>query len=187
MTSNAIVARVIATLEAHNIPHMLVGAYSVNAYGIERSTQDADFVIELGDQSMTGVADALLPDIILDPQLSFESVTLSQRFIAVHRDSGFKVEFFLRQDEPFHRERFARRAKGKFLDREAWMQTAEDLIVQKLRWYKRVKRNKDIDDARNVLAVQLGKLDYAYIRRWCDQHGTRELFEALYEESKQFE
>ncbi len=42
-------------------------------------------------------------------------------------------------------------------------------MVQKLRW----GRSKDLDDARDVLAVQGPEsLDMAYIEKWCAQHGT---------------
>lgn len=44
---------VIDALEAERIPHMLVGSFSSNFYGIPRMTQDADLVIELGDRSAT--------------------------------------------------------------------------------------------------------------------------------------
>jgi len=43
---------------------------------------------------------------------------------------------------------------------EVWIPTAEDIVVQKLRW----GRNKDLDDARDVLAVQgTDFLDMPYI------------------------
>ena len=38
---------------------------------------------------------------------------------------------------------------------------------------------KDRDDARNILAVQGDALDFAYIGRWCDTHGTRARLEEL--------
>lgn len=56
-------------------------------------------------------------------------------------------------------------------------------MVTKLRWSLRGQRDKDVDDVRNVLALQAGKLDLAYIRSWCDQHGTRSLFEQLFAQS----
>lgn len=65
------------------------------------------------------------------------------------------------------------------MDGTASLPTAEDVIIQKLRWFHRARRAKDRDDAINVLAVQAGKLDMDYIRRWCDAHGTRELLEKL--------
>jgi len=46
--------------------------------------------------------------------------------------------------------------------------TAEDLVIQKLRW----ARNKDLDDARNLLAVQGAAIDYGHLEHWRAQHGT---------------
>jgi hypothetical protein len=47
--------------------------------------------------------------------------------------------------------------------------------VQKPRW----GRSKDLDDAREVLAVQGPEsLDMVYIENWCAQHGTTDRFKA---------
>ena len=55
------------------------------------------------------------------------------------------------------------------LARTTWLPTPEDVVVQKLRR----GRNKDLDDARDVLAVQGPEtLDMAYIEHWCALHGT---------------
>ena len=53
------------------------------------------------------------------------------------------------------------------------------VIITKLRWSKGGNRRKDVDDVQGILAVQAGALDLPYIRTWCDQHGTRALFEQL--------
>jgi hypothetical protein len=57
----------------------------------------------------------------------------------------------------------------------------EDVIITKLRWSKQGKRHKDVEDVAGVIAVQREVLDLPYIRHWCDQHGTRELFDRLLE------
>ena len=44
MNEVEVVAAFIDALNAAGFPHMLVGSLSSNAYGIERSTKDADFV-----------------------------------------------------------------------------------------------------------------------------------------------
>ena len=54
--------------------------------------------------------------------------------------------------------------------RTVWIPTAEDLVIQKLRWARR----KDLDDAQNILAVQGVVIDYAHIEMWCERHGTVE-------------
>lgn len=45
----------------------------------------------------------------------------------------------------------------------------KDVVIQKLRW----GRAKDIADVETVIGVQGAKLDWTYIERWCDAHGSR--------------
>ena len=87
--------KVIEALEACGIAYMLVGSYSSNVYGIPRSTQDADFVIELGEASIGELARRLAPSIRIDPQMSFETVTMTRRYVAEVVGTTFKIEFFL--------------------------------------------------------------------------------------------
>lgn len=44
MDEIGVIVAVVNALHAVNIPHMLVGSLSSNAYGIPRSTKDADVV-----------------------------------------------------------------------------------------------------------------------------------------------
>jgi len=87
-----------------------------------------------------------------------------------HYPSG-KLALFETFDDPFVVSEFSRRRRVfvPLLQRETWLPTPEDVVVQKLRW----GRNKDLDDARDVLAVQGPEtLDMAYIEHWCGLHGT---------------
>lgn len=82
-----------------------------------------------------------------------------------------KVELFEMFDDPFVISEFERRQRVfvPLLNRHTWLPTAEDVVVQKLRW----GRNKDLDDARDVLAVQGPEsLDMPYIQKWCELHKT---------------
>jgi hypothetical protein len=47
MTPQEATAAVIDAIDALQIPYMLVGSLSCNYYMIPRSTQDADFVVQL--------------------------------------------------------------------------------------------------------------------------------------------
>ena len=55
------------------------------------------------------------------------------------------------------------------LDRTVWLPTAEDVVVQKLRWSKLGARMKDFLDARAILQVRGDRLDWGYIDSWCGQ------------------
>jgi hypothetical protein len=173
VTVEELVLAVIDALETIPIPYMVVGSFSSSYYGIGRSTRDADFVIELGDQSLARVADHLGPRFRFDPQMSFETITGTIRNIIHVADPLFQIELFRLSDDSHDQERFRRRQRAKLFDRDTFLPTAEDVIVTKLRWTVEGKRTRDWEDVRGVIAVQGDRIDWEYVHRWCDQHGTR--------------
>jgi hypothetical protein len=179
MSGNEAVLEVIEALETCGIAYILVGSYSTNAYGIPRLTQDADFVIELGETSIGELARRLAPSIRIDPLMSFETVTMTRRYVAEVVGTPFKIELFLLNNDPHHQERFRRRQLVNTLDRQVWLPTPEDVIVTKLHWALLANRSKDRDDARDVIAVQGDRIDWDYVHRWCEQHGTRALLDEI--------
>ncbi|MEX2174413.1 MAG: DUF6036 family nucleotidyltransferase [Pirellulaceae bacterium] len=160
-------------LESLSCEYILVGGIAATHYGIVRSTYDVDAVVELEGQSVQQIAARLGAAFELDPQQSFEVFT--SKTMRVIRVPGTPFKIFPLAKEPFDQERFRRRARIQLEHRQVWMTTPEDLVVQKLRWARR----KDLTDAQDVLAVQGDALDWPYIYRWCDEHGTRQLLEKL--------
>ncbi len=179
MTSNAAVVQVIEGLERAGIPYMLVGSFASNAYGVARSTQDADIVVELIPDGVSALRRELGADFELDAQMSFDTVTATSRYVLAVRGSRFKIELFLLSNDPHDRARFARRRPVSYLGREVYLPNAEDLIVTKPSWLRRARRGKDYDDVRNVIAVQRKRLDWNYIRDWCGVHGTEGLLDEI--------
>jgi hypothetical protein len=173
MTAHEATLTVIDALEGLGIPYMLVGSFSTSYYGIPRSTKDADFVIQLGPRSVRELADRLGPQFKLDPQMSFETVTMTTRHTMQAADKSFTVELFHLSDDAHDQERFRRRRHVEFLDRQVSLPSPEDVIVTKLRWTLVGKRTKDWEDLCAVIVVQGARLDWDYIYHWCDQHGTR--------------
>ncbi len=180
MTANEAVAKMIAFLDGARIPYMLTGSYASNTYGVARSTLDADFVIQLGQTQLDEFKRRLSSEFELEAQMSFETITATRRFIVRMARPPFTIELFLLSDDPHDRERFARRRTQEFLPgHPAVLPSAEDVIITKVRWSMRGKRQRDREDARMVIAVQATRLDWDYIYRWCDAHGTRALLEEL--------
>ena len=177
MKSDEAVCTLLDALTAAGLPHMVTGGLVANAHGIPRSTHDADIVVQVQGGDFAAFARSLPAMLQLDPQISFETITGSQRQIVALKGSPFRIELFFLGTDPHHQERFQRRVWKCLpdLEREAWIATAEDMVIQKVRW----NRDKDRDDARNILAVQGDALDFAYIERWCDAHGTRTRLDEL--------
>ncbi len=162
-------------LTANRISYVLTGSFASNYYGIPRSTNDADFIVQLGTALGREFALQLGGEFILDAQLSFETVTGTYRQYVRHRKSRFKIELFLLSSDEHDQERFRRRVEVDMTDRKVWLLSPEDVIISKLRW----ARNKDLDDVRNVMAVQQNRLDWPYIEAWCRRHDTVDLMNEI--------
>ena len=175
MTPDAAVIAVLAALDAAAIPYMIVGSLASNFHGIPRSTRDADFVVQLVPDSLRRLEQQLPPGLILDRQGAFEAVTGTLRYLVVLADSPFVCELFVLSDDAHDRERFARRQGATVFAHPAFVASAEDMIITKLRWATGAHRSKDRDDIRNMLAVRGADLDWAYLDRWSATHGTAAL------------
>jgi hypothetical protein len=179
VTADEAVVAVLDALEAAGIPYMIVGSLASNFHGIPRSTRDVDFVIELVPGGLQRLGDALPVDLKLQRQGSFEGVTGTMRYVIDLANSPFVCELFVRSDDAHDQERFKRRLHVRLLDRVAFVASAEDMIVTKLRWADEAHRPKDREDIRNILAVRGAELDWAYLRRWSTEHGTLPLLEEI--------
>lgn len=175
MTGEEATVAAIKAFDEMGIPYMLAGSFSSNFYGIARSTQDADFVIESDGMSLARLRQLLGPAFLVDPQLSFETATGTVRNVIAVPEANFKIELFRLSNDAHDQERFRRRRRvfSRQLNREAYFPSVEDVVVFKLRWAVNAGRPKDREDVRDVIAVQQGKLDWEYVDRWVAEHGTR--------------
>lgn len=163
-------------LNALGLEYMVVGSFSSNRYGVPRATKDADFVLRVVAAERERLYAALSPSFKVDPQVSFEMVTGTWRQIIDVPEIPFTIELFELSSDPHDQSRFSRRTKLTLLSREAWLPMPEDVIIQKLRWSHGARRSKDFDDVVAVMAVQgEARLDWAYIEKWCGEHGTLDL------------
>jgi Nucleotidyl transferase of unknown function (DUF2204) len=178
MTLEAAAGRMLGALTSAGIPHMLVGGFTSNFYGIPRATKDVDIVIQLADkQQLSALAKALGRDFDFDTQVTFETLTGNIRHIVRLPGTPFVIELFELGDDAFQQRRFARRVTLVVpqIGQPVSFPTPEDVVVQKIRW----GRPKDLEDARDVLAVQGEDLEMRYIEMWCEKHGTLDRLKRL--------
>ncbi len=142
-----------------------------------RATKDADIVIQYREGLLATVCTLLGADFLLDPQAGLELKTGSIRNIITYIPTKFEIEFFRLGPDAHDQERFARRRRLALpeLQIEAVITTAEDVVIQELRW----QREKDIADVRTVISIQSERLDWRYIQQWTEKHGTMELLNRL--------
>jgi hypothetical protein len=180
MTIDELATVVAEACRAEGVPHMFTGAFATGLYGTPRSTADVDVVVDVADPTAVArLASRLAPTVTFDPQVQFDTLTFGSRRIGVTSDiPPLVVELFSLFDDPFVREQFARRRERLVatIGQPVPVPSVEDLVIQKLRW----GRGKDLDDARDVLAIQgIASLDMNYVRGWCEKHGTVDALESI--------
>ncbi len=170
MTAREISRATLTAILATGVEHVLVGGLAINMYAIPRSTMDVDFVVAAPMLFIDRIAEHFPASFHVASHPQMELLTGTYRWIVEVDGTEFKVEIFHLGNDPHHHELFRRRLSefSPEFDREVWLPTPEDLVIQKLRWARR----KDLDDARNILAVQGAAIDYAHIETWCARHGT---------------
>ena len=179
-TPLTVVFGVIDVLEELGIRYHLGGSFASAIHGVPRQTMDADLVVDL-DQDHVGSLVALMKDdFYLDSEVAAEAVSRRGSFNAIHLESGFKVDFFVKGDGDFDEAEFDRSELCQILDdppRSVFVKSAEDTILRKLQWYS---NGGEVSDRqwRDVLGVFLAvdDLDMAHIEKWAARLGLQGLF-----------
>jgi hypothetical protein len=98
------------------------------------------------------------------------------------RSEGPGVEYALTGSLASNFHGVPRATRDEALGRSLWVRSAEDAVVTKLRWASAPGRQKDVSDARGILAMSGDSLNLAHIRAWCEQHDTLPVLDALLDE-----
>ena len=175
-TQSEILLFIIDQLERLDILYMLVGSFASNYWGRPRFTHDADMIVEIPVGKAVSLASALEADFYAPSFAIEEAVAKRSHFNAIHLEQSFKVDFWVRRDEPYAREDFQRRRRVAMFGHPVWVNSPEDTILNKLRWYKiSPVLDRQLQDALEVYEIQEPDLDQAYLDRWAAQLGVTDL------------
>ena len=180
MTQGDFFAYVIDILEELNIPYMITGSVASMAYGEPRLTLDMDVVIDLSKEIASDFCGKFSDDFYVDLESILEAIRYSGHFNIIHVPSGSKVDFFQIKKDAVSQEMFKRRQKESFDEkRTAFFSRPEDVIINKLIYYKEGKSEKHLRDIRGMLEVSGDKLDVSYIDKKTKELGLYQYWQEL--------
>lgn len=139
--------RVVEALGRAHVPFMITGSFASSYYGVTRSTQDIDFVVDPSpDQIQSFVRSLSAAEYYVNEEAAIEAQRHQSQFNVIDLDAGWKVDLIIRKARAFSREEFDRRRAAEFDGVPFFVTTAEDLILAKLEWAKLGESQRQIDD-----------------------------------------
>jgi len=150
----------IDAFEGSGIPYALGGAIAYSAWAEPRATRDIDLNVWLPSERLDdGFVVLERTGVSLDRAVA--RAAAAERGLFVGRMGEYRVDVFT-PSVPFYDEALRRRVRTRIARRDTWVLSAETLVVFKMLFY----RPKDLADVGRLLAIQRGRLDLAFVRRW---------------------
>ncbi len=167
MSTPEVLRRITATLENSGIAYMLTGSFASAHYGVPRSTQDIDLVIEATAAQLRTFVQSLPGDeYYSDLDAALEAQRKESLFNVIDLATGWKIDLIFRKSRGFSQEEFSRRRVVNLQGLRLFVASAEDIIVAKLEWAKLAKSDRQIEDVSAILRLRWEALDRPYLDRW---------------------
>ncbi len=179
MTQEEFAIDAILRLNRSGVAYFVTGAMASNYWGIPRTTHDLDFVVQLSAESIPNLLLEFRDDFYLDERAIRAALAPPYQFNAIDNRSAFKIDFWTLRPEPFEMLMFQRRVQVTFFREQTWIASAEDIILQKLRWDSLTSSQQQIVDAAGIVAIQSESLDRDYLKKWARELGVSEKLNKL--------
>ena len=167
-----LLVKIAEILSKLNIPYAVTGGYAVSVWGRPRSTFDVDVIVQLLEPEAKRLAEALkkISEMsYVDEEMVLRAVERKGEFNFVHIESGIKVDFWVIKKNDFSQGQLRRRLPKKILGKMVYFISPEDLILNKLLWYKQSESSRQLEDVESILKISGSKLDKKYLARWTEK------------------
>ncbi len=169
-------------LEACHVRYLVGGSLASAVSGEPRSTLDVDLVVELNEKDVEPLVAALGDRFHVDADSIRRAVRERSSTNVIHYPTSTKVDLFIMGGSPIDAEQMNRRQRVQVStepDRWLYVHTPEDILLQKLRWYRMGNEVSDRQwrDILGIILVQGDRLDQAYLSHGADLLGVSELLQ----------
>lgn len=178
MVQEDLLIKVIQRINKLRIPYMITGGIACIFYGKPRLTHDFDLVVEIEEKNITNITSVFKDEFYVSPEAIQNAIKYRSMFNIIHFDSGIKIDFWMLKEGEFERTAFKRRQKHVYSKKDVFFSSAEDIILNKLLWFKESEIQKHFEDAMSVYEIQK-KLDLNYLKEWAGRLSIGALLEEI--------
>jgi hypothetical protein len=179
MTFEELAVMIAVRLDDAKLQYMFTGALAVNFYGKPGTAHDLDIVILITARDVRPLAQLFGQDFcVLEGSIRTALREVSV-FTAIHKESGMKVNFWMRRNDDYSRDAFERRTEVTCGPTRISLVSAEDTIVTRLELYEQTGISQHFSDAQGIYRIQRETLCVEYITNWCEGTSLAELWERV--------
>lgn len=157
-------------LNGAGIRYVVSGSVAAIFYGEPRLTHDVDFVVFLNANDIQKLLEAFPEkDFYLPPKETILTETARSsngHFNLIHRDTGFKADFYPTGRDELNAWAFRGKREVEFEGEKIILAPPEYVIVRKLEYFREGHSEKHLRDIRAMLAVSGEQLDRAMLNEW---------------------
>jgi len=148
---------VVRTLEALELPYMLIGGLANLIWGEARTTQDIDITVQVDPAALPDTVSRLTQDFHALPESPLAFVQRT-RVLPIMTNNGIRADLIF-AELPYQEEAIRRARPLRLGATEVRVCTPEDLIIHKII----SERPKDLEDVRGIIHSQRSHLDRNYL------------------------
>jgi hypothetical protein len=169
-------------IERTGFRYAITGSIASNLWGIPRTTHDVDVVLLLQAENVAAVLAAFADAHYVSEPAVRDAISRQSMFNVIDAKTSLKADFWVAGSDEFSGKLLERRQRVEIVSgQEAFVATAEDVLLHKLVWNEISPSERQLSDAAGIAAVQKGRLDLAYLRAWAAKQGTAAVLEEVLE------
>ena len=176
----------VKAFESLGIRYFITGSIASIFYGEPRFTNDIDVVADIGEEHISGILKLFPGDEFYVSEDAMRNAIRDQyQFNIIHPASGLKIDIVITKKDDFDKSRFKRLRRVTPVDETfANLASPEDVIVMKMKYYKKGESEKHLRDITSLLKISGDKIGVAYIEYWAKKLDLLDIWNAILQRLK---